>query len=174
MEPAQRGMTTGWQTGQDKHPGGWSRETWRVAKGGAGRKVGEMDDYKPVQLAHVEGVTLVDLVVDNKQSTSRPHSAGFYHTTVTGLLLSQRWSKMFTEVERLEVYRRVREGGSELGVRPMVVNGVEGAGAVVRVVEDGQVIGLEETEGIRLRTGRDKRRARCKTGGLTGRDDRQA
>ena len=80
---------------------------------------------------------------------------------------------MLTEAERLEVYRRVREGGGELGAGPVVVDGVEGVGAVVRVAEDRQVVGLEHTEGIHLRAERTKRWARWPTGRLTGHDDRE-
>ena len=63
----------------------------------------------------------------------------------------------------LEVYICVREGCGKLSVGPVVVDGVEGVCVVVRVAEDGQVVGLERTEGIRLRTGRDERWARHRT-----------
>jgi len=101
-------------------------------------------------------VAVVIPVADDEQCASRLRSAGLYRTP-------QRWSKMLTEAERSEVYHRVREGGGELGVGPVVVDGVEGVCVVVRVAEDGQVVGLERTEGIRLRTGRDERWARHRT-----------
>ena len=74
----------------------------------------------------------------------------------------------------LEGEPRIREGGGELGVWPVVVDDVEGVGAVVRVAEDGQAVSLEHTEGILLRVGRQERWERWSTGGLAGRDDRQA
>ena len=83
---------------------------------------------------------------------------------------------MLTEAERSEVYRRVRvrEGSGKLGAGPVVADGVEGVGAVVHVAEGGQVVGLEHTDGICLRAGRDERWARWPTVGLAGRNDRQA